>query len=71
MVKKRGVLRIANDGGDDKHGEYTYFISQFGKPTTAWKTGRIVGFPRKQLGVWDLLHRVIVDALGEERTKSW
>lgn len=62
LSKKRLLARalIANDGtGDEQTGNYTFNLSKRGKPYDVWRAGRIEGFPRKRLGPWDLLYRVL------------
>lgn len=52
---------IGNDGtGDDEIGNYNFAIFN-GK--RRWKRGRVDGFHRKRLEGWDLLYRVLHNAL--------
>ena len=61
-----GTVKIANLGtGTKTQGNYRYSISRKGKPDSVGMEGTLERFPRKRLGVWDLLLRVIMDALGE------
>jgi len=63
-----GTATIANDGtGTLKTGNYTYKLSKWGRPDAVWRRGHITGFPRGgrgSLGPWDLLFRVLKDAVG-------
>ena len=54
---------IANDGSGTKdRGNYRFSLSRKGS-ARPWKEGRISGFPRKRLGTWHLLYRVLKEAL--------
>ncbi|KKM20438.1 hypothetical protein LCGC14_1645380 [marine sediment metagenome] len=64
-----GIATIANDGlgedGDGKIADYNYTLSMAGRRyNETWKQGSIQGFPRKQKGGWDLLYRILRDAVG-------
>jgi hypothetical protein len=64
-----GIATIANDAtGDQTTGNYKYHISKWGKGNAMWKAGKLAGFPRKRLGPWDLLFRVLSDAVGKRNT---
>lgn len=55
-----GKMYIANDGtGTLTQGNYDAIIKKRGTNTT-WKIGRIEGFPRKRLGPWYLLYRLLL-----------
>lgn len=64
-IEKLGVCMIANDAtGDQTTGNYKWHVSKWGAAHMMWKTGKTAGFPRKRLGPWDLLYRVLKDAVG-------
>ena len=54
---------IANDGsGSQNRGNYTFALSRQGSGK-AWKTGKVLGFPRKRKNVWHLLKRCLDEAI--------
>lgn len=56
---------IANDGtGTKSQGNYRYALSRRGS-TKPWKVGKLHGFPRLRLGAWQLLYRVLAEALDQ------
>src|ERR1017187_4613508 len=61
--------QVDDAGGLGEVGDYEYRLverkSTVSRSKLRKRTGRVIGFPRKELGVWDLLHRVLNDALGE------
>ena len=60
-----GVTTISNDAtGTDTAGNYKYHVSKWGTGNRMWKAGKLAGFPRKRLGPWDLLYRVLKDVVG-------
>lgn len=64
-----GIGVIANDAtGTDYNGNYKYHLSKWGKGTAMWKAGRIEDFARKVRGPWDLLYRVLSNAVGDRNT---
>ncbi len=68
-----GTATIANDGtGTTTHGNYNIRLSRRGQPDSVWKTGRLTGFQRKRLLVWDLLLLALAATVGQRmirRTK--
>jgi hypothetical protein len=53
----KGVMRIANDGtGTKSSGNYKVFVSRQNQPEKEWKSTRFQGFPRRVLGVWQLIY---------------
>lgn len=59
-----GTLTIANDGsGDQDMGNYAFSISKW-ENKGIWKQGEVKGFNRIKFGAWDLLFRVLREALG-------
>ena len=53
---------ISNDGvGTPERGNYRYTLNS--KQQRAWRKGRIKEFPRLRLGAWDLLYRVLAQAV--------
>jgi len=63
--KVLGVATIANNlTGTTTQGNYSYTLFKKGG-RTPYKIGRIVDFPRKRLLTWDLLFRVLADAVGD------
>ena len=51
-----------------RKGAYEYEIID--AAGSVWKSGKIHNFPRKQRGVWDLLFRVLLNAVGN-RNGEW
>lgn len=65
-----GVADICNIGGTETRGNYGVQIfkgwtKKLGKRQTLWKELEIKDFPRKKLGGWDLLYRILKQAVGE------
>lgn len=60
-----GSAVIANDGtGGMKVGNYEFALA--GKKLNRWwRRGRVEKFPRLRLGPWDLLYRVLREAVGD------
>lgn len=68
--KVLGVAVISNDGEKTAvkpaRGNYNFALSMRAPFTNrVWKSGSIEEFPRKRLGGWDLLYRVLRAAVGE------
>ena len=60
------VGNIWNTGtGDSSTGNYKFNISRRNQPRIIWKFGDISDFPRKKLNAWDLLYRVLKEAVGD------
>lgn len=60
-----GTAEIWNDGkGTIARGNYGARLSRRGQPNSTWKKASITGFPRKRLGAWDLLYRILREAVG-------
>ena len=65
---RRWVGTITNDGtasdgtGDSRWGNYVYELRDGNQ--LAWRQGRLTGFSRRRLMAWDLLCRVLRDAVG-------
>ena len=62
-ARSLGSIEIANVGGTKASGDYAVRILKAGKRRAIWKLGRVEGFPRLRLGVWDLLLRALADIL--------
>lgn len=61
-----GTAKIWNDAtGNISKGNYRFWFSRRGQPKSVWKEGRIEGFPRKRLLMWDLLFRCLKDIIGQ------
>lgn len=61
-----GTAEIINIGsGDSETGNYKVRLSKWGDPSKVWKSGELQGFPRQQLGPWDLLSLCLVATLGD------
>lgn len=61
----QGYATITNDAsGTLTVGNYRVAISQR-DGNRPWKEGQVKGFPRKQLGAWDLLYRALREMVGE------
>lgn len=59
-----GTIDIANDGaGTATSGNYVARLSRRGAPLSTWKTTKVKGFPRKRLGAYDLLFRVLTSVV--------
>jgi len=58
-----GEIRIVNDGsGSLDVGNYDVTLmksEEYAKSPGVWKRGRVVGFPRRALGPYDLLFRAL------------
>ena len=67
---KRSVLGIAeiyNDAtGDERTGNYVMKVYRKGEPFRGrvWKAADVKGFPRKRLGPWDLMYRLLREIVG-------
>ncbi len=60
-----GTAKIANDKtGTGATGNYKATLSRKGSPNSIWKTVNVKGFPRKRLLTWDLVYRVLREAIG-------
>ena len=58
-----GEIRIANVGGTETQGAYIFSLTK--RDGGKWKSGILEGeFPRKRLGVYDLLFRVLRQVVG-------
>lgn len=70
-----GIATIANDGkrSVETHGErgdYVVTLSKWAPKTDeTWLRGRVLNFPRKRRGVWDLLYLALRSAVG--RRNPW
>lgn len=68
-----GVIEIANDGtGGADEGNYDVRLSKeppIARRKGVWKTGKVLGFPRKKLGPYDLLFRALRDCV-EDRNRE-
>lgn len=51
-------------------GNYEVRLSRRGTASGAWRRGRVNGFPRKQLGVWDLLYWALRETVGNRSGRS-
>lgn len=59
-----GTGYITNDGkGTQGSGNYDCSFSKW-RSAEVWRRGRVVGFPRKTRGPWDLLYRALRNAVG-------
>lgn len=60
-----GTVRIVNTGeGGPAAGDYAATLSVRGHPDQIWKNIYLADFPRKRLGAYDLLYRVLRLAVG-------
>lgn len=67
----KGTIEIANDKtGSDTMGNYIAKLTQAGKSVSIWKFATVWHFPRKRLGAYDLLFRILYKAVGS-RNKDW
>lgn len=66
-----GVAKIANDFDrcyetNGRRGTYRVWISKRAPHTRhTWKTCTVADFPRRRLGVWDILCRALIEIVGE------
>lgn len=62
-----GIAEIHNDGSSlnpESIGHYNFTLGKMApKEREVWKRGRVVGFPRKGRGAWDLLYRVLKNSV--------
>lgn len=63
-------MEIANIGGTVARGNYVVRLSIKGQPERIWKQGRVINFPRRKLGAYDLLYRALKDTVGERNTEE-
>ena len=64
-ARRLGTACIVNDGsGDPAHGNYKVTLSRRGGKE---REGKVLGFPRKRLGPWDLLLRALAATVGERK----
>ena len=60
-----GTIVIVNNGtGTDSKGNYDYVLYKRSSGSV-WKQGKIEDFPRKRLGGYDLLFRVLEKVVGD------
>lgn len=64
-----GVIAIVNVGGTKTSGRYeaqltTLALRPDTKPRPGWKSARVGDFPRRRLGLYDLLYRVLDVVVG-------
>lgn len=65
LKRHLGTIDIANDAtGSATRGNYRARLSRRNNPDGCWKTARVEGFPRKRLGAYDLLFRVLKQVVG-------
>lgn len=66
-----GIATISNDGHkftetNGVRSDYDVEINQAGQHfDQIWKRTRVLDFPRKRLGAWDLLYRALKDIVGK------
>lgn len=64
-----GVAYIKNNGfGSEINqniGDYYVEITKKNSETHIFKQGKVLNFPRKKLGVWDLLYRALKEIVGD------
>lgn len=74
-----GVVEIANDVAETirtqgVYGNYNVTLYKWNKAKDGkggvWKRGRVVRFPRKVLGSYDLLYRALRDTVGSRNPTS-
>lgn len=61
-----GAAEIANVGGTETVGEYAVRLLTAGAKPRTYRLGKVIDFPRKRLGVWDLLLRALVNVLATQ-----
>lgn len=63
QTKVLGTAIIANTGeGDESTGNYSVTLNGWNRK--AWRRGKVLGFPRKRLGPWDLVFRALRETVG-------
>lgn len=66
-----GTLNIGNDGeGTPISGNYFAALFTRGEKPRTWKEVRVFGFPRKKLNAYDLLYRVLREAVGDRNKED-
>jgi len=61
-----GTAKIWNMGtGTMTRGDYKATLSKVNRPGCVWRGGQVKDFPRKRLGAWDLLYRVLHNIVGK------
>lgn len=61
-----GTITISNDGtGTATAGNYKAVLSKRGSPDSTWREAHFSGFPRKRLGIYDLLLGILAVAVGD------
>lgn len=60
-----GTAYITNKGGSETVANYEVKLTKRNSETLIWKQGTVGGFPRKRLGVWDLLYRALKHIVGD------
>jgi len=68
--KSLGEAHIWNVGGDRNIGEYKFALYKAGNKRAIYREGRLKGFPRLRLLAWDLLYRVLDQAVGDRNRSS-
>lgn len=66
-----GAATITNEGTvtaktNGRRGNYYCRFWGKRKGTLPWRTSDVIGFPRKSLNAWHLLHRALTEALKEK-----
>lgn len=67
QARKRhlGTAIITNDAtGSEGLGNYRVTLSRRGQPDRPWRLSQVRGFPRQQLGAYDLLYRALAACVG-------
>lgn len=66
-----GTCKISNDGtGTPTVGHYRVRLSKRGRPASTWRTGTVRDFPRRRLGVWDLMYRALREIVADRNEKE-
>ena len=66
-----GKIDIWNDAtGGRGTGNYGWRVYKRGLPGRLWKSGSVRRFPRLRLTAYDLLYRVLRDAVGERNKET-
>lgn len=61
-----GHVVICNTGGTDQEGDYDVALfksAAYSRKGGKWRTGKVLKFPRRRLGPYDLLLRALISAI--------
>lgn len=62
-----GIISLQDFNDSGTRGDYTFRL--FGKKGYSFRKGKVINFPRKRLLAWDLLYRVLKEAIGNRNER--